>query len=137
MKTPDMIIHFRQPHNIASLYYNNMRVAWVVVLLTVGRSYVGNDVTHSTAGACSYENLPKYRSYRVRVSNTAPRLVKLVLHRESRFSMRTFTTNRYIFYKLFFSLFFQLFFFTLCKTKFKNVFDRYIIINRMCCTFES
>ena len=45
------------------------------VLLTVGRSYVGNDVTHSTlldrAGACSYENLPKYRSYRV--SNTAAR----------------------------------------------------------------
>ena len=48
-----------------------------VVLLTVGRSYVGNDVTHSTVllldrtGACSYENLPKYRSYRV--SNTAPK----------------------------------------------------------------
>ena len=45
------------------------------VLLTVGRSYVGNDVTHSTlfdgACACSYENLPKYRSYRV--SNTSPR----------------------------------------------------------------
>ena len=45
-----------------------------VVLLTVGWSYVGNDVTHSTlldrACACSYENLPKYRSYRV--SNTAP-----------------------------------------------------------------
>ena len=45
------------------------------VLLTVGRSYVGNDVTHSTlldrACACSYENLPKYRSYRV--SKTAPR----------------------------------------------------------------
>ena len=44
------------------------------VLLTVGRSYVGNDVTHSTlvdrARACSYENLPKYRSNRV--SNTAP-----------------------------------------------------------------
>ena len=44
------------------------------VLLTVGRSYVGNDVTHSTlldrACACSYKNLPKYRSYRV--SNTAP-----------------------------------------------------------------
>ena len=44
------------------------------VLLTVGRSYVGNDVTHSTlldrACTCSYENLPKYRSYRV--SNTAP-----------------------------------------------------------------
>ena len=44
------------------------------VLLTVGRSYVGNDVTHSTlldrACMCSYENLPKYRSYRV--SNTAP-----------------------------------------------------------------
>ena len=45
------------------------------VLLTVGRSYVGNYVTHSTlldrACACSYENLPKYRSYRI--SNTAPR----------------------------------------------------------------
>ena len=45
------------------------------VFLTVGRSYVRNDVAHSTlldrAGACSYENLPKYRSYRV--SNTAPR----------------------------------------------------------------
>ena len=45
------------------------------MLPAVGRSYVGNDVTHSTlldrAGACSYENLPKYRSYRV--SNTAPR----------------------------------------------------------------
>ena len=44
------------------------------VLLTVGRSYVGNDVTNSTlldrACACSYENLPKYRSYRV--GNTAP-----------------------------------------------------------------
>ena len=44
------------------------------VLLTVGQSYVGNDVTHSTlldrACACSYINLPKYRSYRV--SNTAP-----------------------------------------------------------------
>ena len=44
------------------------------MLLTVGRSYVGNDVTYLTlldrAGACSYENLPKYRSYRV--SNTAP-----------------------------------------------------------------
>ena len=44
------------------------------VLLTVGRSYVGNDVTHSTlldrACACSYKNLPKYRPYRV--SNTAP-----------------------------------------------------------------
>ena len=43
------------------------------MLLTVGRSYVGNDVTQSTlldrACACSYENLPKYRSYRV--SNTA------------------------------------------------------------------
>ena len=45
------------------------------VLLTVGRSYVGNDVTRSTlldtACACSYENLPKYRSYRVR--NMPPR----------------------------------------------------------------
>ena len=39
------------------------------VLLTVGWSNVGNDITHSTlldrACACSYENLPKYRSYRV------------------------------------------------------------------------
>ena len=45
------------------------------MLLKVGRSYVGNDVTHSTlldrACACSHENLHKYRSYRV--SNTAPR----------------------------------------------------------------
>ena len=44
------------------------------VLLSVRWSYVGNDVTHSTlldrACACSYKNLPKYRSYRV--SNTAP-----------------------------------------------------------------
>ena len=36
------------------------------VVLTVGRTYVGNDVMHSTlldrACACSYENLPKYRS---------------------------------------------------------------------------
>ena len=44
------------------------------VLLTVGRCYVGNDVTHSTlldrACASSYKNLPKYRSYCV--SNTAP-----------------------------------------------------------------
>ena len=43
-------------------------------LLTEGRSYVGNDVARSTlldrACACSYENLPKYRSYRV--SKTAP-----------------------------------------------------------------
>ena len=48
------------------------------VLLTVGLSYVGNDVTRSTlldtACACSYENLPKYRSYRV--SNTTPRLAQ-------------------------------------------------------------
>ena len=33
------------------------------VLLTVGQSYVGNDVTHSTlldrVRACSYEKLPK------------------------------------------------------------------------------
>ena len=44
------------------------------VILMVGRSYVGNDGARSTlldrACACSYENLPKYRSYRVR--NTAP-----------------------------------------------------------------
>ena len=49
-------------------------IALGAVLLMVGRSYVGNDVTHSTlldrACACSYKNLPKYRSYRV--SNTAP-----------------------------------------------------------------
>ena len=52
------------------------------VLLTVGRSYVGNDVTHSTlldrARACSYENLPKYRSYRV--GNTAPCSVVCMLY---------------------------------------------------------
>ena len=63
------------------LKLNGKLVHWVqeikhqrAVLLTVGRSYVGNDVTRSTlldrACACSYENLPKYRSYRV--SNTAP-----------------------------------------------------------------
>ena len=44
------------------------------VLRTVGCSYVGNDVTHSTlldrVCAGSYKTLPKYRSYRV--SNTAP-----------------------------------------------------------------
>ena len=44
------------------------------MILMVGRSYVGNDVTRSTlsdtACACSYENLPQYRSYHV--SNTAP-----------------------------------------------------------------
>ena len=49
------------------------------VILTVGRPYVGNDVARSTlldraCGACSYENLPKYRSYRV--SNTAPSPIK-------------------------------------------------------------
>ena len=42
------------------------------VLITVGRSYIGNDVTHSTlldrAFACSDENLPKYRSYRVSIA---------------------------------------------------------------------
>ena len=46
----------------------------LAVLLTVGWSYVGNDITRSMlldrACACSYENLPKYRPYRV--SNTAP-----------------------------------------------------------------
>ena len=40
--------------------------------VAVGRSYIENVVTHSTlldrACACSYENLPKYRSYLV--SNT-------------------------------------------------------------------
>ena len=50
------------------------------VLLTVGRSYVGNDVTHSTlldrACACSYENLAKYRSDRV--SNTLAGLIGIV-----------------------------------------------------------
>ena len=45
--------------------------------VTNGRTiHIGNDVTHSTllpvdrACACSYENPPKYRSYRV--TNTAP-----------------------------------------------------------------
>ena len=55
-----------------TLIYDNDRGA---ALLTVGRSYVGNDVTRSTSldracSACSYENLPKSRSYRV--SSTAP-----------------------------------------------------------------
>ena len=53
------------------------REALGAVLLTVGRSYAGNDVTHLTllvdrAGACSYQNLPKYRPYRI--SNKAPRI---------------------------------------------------------------
>ena len=52
----------------------HVRMHLGAVLLTVGRSYVGNDFTHSTlldrACACSYKNLPKYRSYRV--SSTAP-----------------------------------------------------------------
>ena len=43
------------------------------VLLTVGWSYVGNDVTHSTlldrTGACSYENLPKDRLSSLKVSS--------------------------------------------------------------------
>ena len=61
---------------IISFYFRLGLPALVLgaVLLMVGRSYVGNDVTHSTlldrACACSYENLPIYRSYRV--SNTAP-----------------------------------------------------------------
>ena len=60
------------------LYLVSMCVAEVLftlqgaVLLTVGRSYVVNDVTHSTlldrVRACSCKNLAKYRSYRV--SNT-------------------------------------------------------------------
>ena len=57
------------------LYDCGDEVVQGAVLLMVGRSYVGNDVTHSMlldrAGACSYQNLPKYRSYCV--SNTAPR----------------------------------------------------------------
>ena len=49
------------------------------VLLTVGRSYVGNDITRpmllDRACACSYENFPKYRCQRV--SKTAPWPVRL------------------------------------------------------------
>ena len=49
------------------------------MLLTVGWSYVGNDVTPSTlldrACACSYENIPKYRSYRVSSMAPGPRNV--------------------------------------------------------------
>ena len=45
------------------------------VLLTVRRSYVGNDAKHSAlldrACACSYENLPRYNFFGV--SKTAPR----------------------------------------------------------------
>ena len=56
------------------------------MLLTVGRSYVGNDVTHSTlldrACACSYENLPRYRSYRI--SNTPPWNVRCRLQKFGR-----------------------------------------------------
>ena len=46
------------------------------VLLTVGRSYVGNDDPHSALldRACSYENLPKCRSYRI--SSTAPKTLQ-------------------------------------------------------------
>ena len=45
------------------------------VLLTVGRAYLGNDVTHSTLldreCTCPYGNLPKCHSYRI--SSTVPR----------------------------------------------------------------
>ena len=64
------------------------------MLLTVGRSYVGNDVTHSMlldrACACSYKNLPKYRSYGV--SNTAPWYINL-----ARFINIMFNMFKYIF----------------------------------------
>ena len=63
------------------VFYQYNVASQAAVLLTIGRSYVGNDVTHSTlldrAGACSYENLPKYPSYRV--SNTAPRSWKYAI----------------------------------------------------------
>ena len=66
-----MIKFVMKPEDIKVI---KVKVKQGAVLLTVGRSYVGNDVTHSTlldkACACSYENLPKYHSYRV--SNTAP-----------------------------------------------------------------
>ena len=59
----------------------NYFINQAAVLLTVGRSYVGNDVAHSTlldrACAFSYKNLPKYRSYRG--SNTAPGAPDMVL----------------------------------------------------------
>ena len=59
------------------------------VLLTVGRSYAGNDVARSKlldrACACSYENLPKYRSYGV--SNTAPCAVTETQAARSLFTM--------------------------------------------------
>ena len=55
------------------------------VVLTAGRSCAGNDVAHSTlldrVCACSYENLPKYRSYRVR--NTVPLVSRCVCYRSS------------------------------------------------------
>ena len=63
----------KNKYNNNNYCYYNYKVLGAV-LLTVGRSYVGNDVTPSTlldrACACSYKNLPKYRSYRI--SNTAP-----------------------------------------------------------------
>ena len=73
---------------------NNMSLRYMLqgaVLLTVGWSYVGNAGTHSTlldrVCACSYGNLPKYRSYRV--SNTAPSIswVACYLHAFSRATM--------------------------------------------------
>ena len=62
-----------------------------VMLLTVGRSFVGNDDTHSTlldrACASAYENLPKYCSYRI--SNTAPRMLSLDKDKSAVFSVLT------------------------------------------------
>ena len=68
-------VEIKPRHQVSYWESENKERNQGAVLLTVGRSYVGNDVTHSTlldrACARSYENLPKYRSYRV--SNTAPR----------------------------------------------------------------
>ena len=71
------LIAFFVPISFKAPHYRPLPTATRVlgaVLLTVGRSYVGIDARHSTlldmASACSYENLPKYRSYRV--SSTAP-----------------------------------------------------------------
>ena len=58
----------------STLSRNRLHTGAVLLTVGLGRSYVGNDVTHSVllnrACACSYENLPKYRSYGV--SDTSP-----------------------------------------------------------------
>ena len=70
------------------------------MLLTVERSYIGNYVRHSTlldrACACSYKNLPKYRSYRV--SNTAPRtFLRKIVGRVFKITFIVFKSQEHVF----------------------------------------